>query len=198
MISLHFSVPCALEVICYCYRSMVDTLFNALLQCVSLCFLSFFIPRESACKGGGDRERESQAGSALTVRSPTRGWNSQTREIVTRAEITSRMLNRLSHPGTLIVSTVSYWFHVQQYLWYLKMEQGGGVYTVEICRGCRWEPLCLPLRSGLKCLRARRRFGGLLSSKHGRPETLAVIILFGFPLPPPDSLSVHTAPGRSC
>ena len=45
-------------------------------------------------------EGESQAGSMLPVYRPTRGSKPGNREIMARAKIESRMLNRLSHPGT--------------------------------------------------------------------------------------------------
>ena len=62
-------------------------------------FLSLFIyferDRDSTSGGGTEREgdRESQAGSVLPAQSPTWGSNSQNREIVTRAETKSQMLN---------------------------------------------------------------------------------------------------------
>ena len=77
-------------------------------------FLSFyFFEREGAhtythastcsCKWVRGRERrrgiESPAGSALSAHSSMQGSNSQTSEIMTRAETKSRTFNGLSHPA---------------------------------------------------------------------------------------------------
>ena len=72
-------------------------------------FHIYLFDREKVCgrmhRGEAEREgeRESQAGSTLSVPSlmqgSMRGSISQTPEITTWAEIQSRMFNRLSHPG---------------------------------------------------------------------------------------------------
>ena len=54
---------------------------------------------ETQCEWGKGREREPQAGSALSAQSPVRGPNSQNREIMTRAATESQTLNRPSQPG---------------------------------------------------------------------------------------------------
>ena len=65
-------------------------------------FLSLFIYCERESHGGAEREgeRESQAGSTLSVQSPTWGSSSQNYEIMTWTEIKSWSLNWLRHPGT--------------------------------------------------------------------------------------------------
>ena len=50
---------------------------------------------DSVSGGGAERGRESQAGSELSTQSTSH-------EIMTWAETKSQMLNRLSHPGTLL------------------------------------------------------------------------------------------------
>ena len=47
-------------------------------------------------------ERKSQAGSALFSAEPKMGLEPTNHEITTRNGITSRMLNRLSHPGARV------------------------------------------------------------------------------------------------
>ena len=63
----------------------------------------FIVKRETASGGGGEREgdREFQAMFMLLAQSLMWGSNSTEREIMIFAEIKSRTLNQLSHPGAL-------------------------------------------------------------------------------------------------
>ena len=64
-------------------------------------FLSLFWERERACLPvqREKEERKSQAGSASASRCLITGLKLMNHEAMTRAEIKSRMLNWLSHPG---------------------------------------------------------------------------------------------------
>ena len=59
-------------------------------------FIYFERDRDSVREGGA--ERESQAGSAVSAQSLTRGSNSQNHEIMTWAETESQTLNWLTEP----------------------------------------------------------------------------------------------------
>ena len=64
-------------------------------------FIYFYRETETTWVGKGQREgdTESQAGSTLSMQSPTWDSNSQNHEIVTWAKTKSQMLNWLNHPG---------------------------------------------------------------------------------------------------
>jgi len=66
----------------------------------------FILEREhvQTGRGGGGRERESSGRLSTECRTP-REARSQDHEIMTRAEIKSQSLNRLSHPGVPKVDT---------------------------------------------------------------------------------------------
>ena len=75
---------------------------------LSLSVSDYFIylrETEIAWVGVGPREKERgfQAGSVLSAQSPRRGLNPRRREIMTWAGTKSQRLNRLSHPGALVV-----------------------------------------------------------------------------------------------
>ena len=92
---------------CWFQRSTIIDFFCP--KSLSIIFFKFFViiyfwERESVRRGGIETEGESQAGSVLSAKSPTRGSNSRDCAIMSWAKIKSQTLNWLSHPGTLSLS----------------------------------------------------------------------------------------------
>ena len=93
---------------------MIKKLYNWLLPTFpTLSFKFIYFERERKCEGGAEKERETQAGSIRVSVEPNVGLSLMNCEIMILAEIKSRMLNHLSHPGTPHISYLTLSFSPQ-------------------------------------------------------------------------------------